>query len=78
MVGVEILFPTLFEIQFGSFFFNIRATNEAAFMILFACAILFHIAQWIEFLYLCDFMRFSLGMPSSEALENFEKCGFTK
>jgi len=61
------LFSTLFPIQFGSFFLNIRPADEEAFMILFACAILFHIAERIDFLYLCDFMSFSLGMPFSEA-----------
>jgi hypothetical protein len=61
------LFPTLFQIQSGSLFLNIRRTDEEAFMIMFACAILFHIAERIDFLYLCDFMGFSLGMPFSEA-----------
>ncbi len=54
-------------------FFNIRPADEEAFMILFACAILFHVAEQINFLVLCDFMGLSLGMPFSEALQNFEK-----
>ena len=37
-------------------------------MILFACAILFYIAERLDFLYLCDFMGLILGMPFSDAL----------
>ena len=48
--------------------FNIWPTDKEAFMILFACAILFHIAERIDFFYLCDFMGLSLGMPFSKVL----------
>ena len=43
-------------------FFNIESTDEEAFVILL------NIAEWLDFLYLCDFMGLSLGMPFSEAL----------
>ncbi len=42
--------------------------DEEAFMILFACTILFHIVEGIDFLYLCDFMGLGLGMPFCETL----------
>jgi hypothetical protein len=56
----------------------LESTDEEAFIILFACAILFYNVERLGLLYLYDFMGLSLVMSSSETLENFEKCAFRK
>ncbi len=50
------------NINLDHFLLNIRPTDEEAFMIFLACGILFHIAERIDFLDLCDFMGLSLVM----------------